>query len=312
MLRRSRGFTLVELLVVIAIIGVLVALLLPAVQAAREAARRNSCVNNLKQIGLGLHNYHDVNHCFPNSRRDYYHTWFIALLPFIEQQNSFERWNFKLNYYQQPDDVRQMQISTYYCPSRRKPGPDANSRSPLDVADGTTNPHKAGACSDYAANVGSTGGDYWWNIQNDGSTVTPGKGPFIIQTNWSNNPKPDLVPGRKMNNVLDGLSNTLFVGEKHVKMAKLTIDSDGNPVPHKGDGCVYNGDKGHAYRGAGPTLLLVRNVWKESGPNRFGSYHPGVCQFVFGDGSVKPIRVNIDGTNLGLLADIADGANPVY
>lgn len=310
-MHRRTAFTLVELLVVIAIIGILVALLLPAVQQAREASRRASCVNNLKQLGLGLHNYHDIHNCFPCSRRDYQHTMFISLLPFIEQQNSFERWDFKLNYYQQADSVRQMQIPTYYCASRRGPGPNSISKTPLDVPDGSMNPHKAGACSDYAANVGSTGGDYWWTIQNNGATVTPSKGPFIIQTNWSNNAYPPLQTGRRIIDVLDGLSSTMFIGEKHIRISKLTVDSDGGSSPHKGDGCVYNGDKGHAYRGAGPSLLLVRKL-TELGTNRFGSYHPGVCQFVFGDGAVHAVRVNIDGANLGRLADIADGETPVY
>jgi prepilin-type N-terminal cleavage/methylation domain-containing protein/prepilin-type processing-associated H-X9-DG protein len=92
--RRKSGFTLIELLVVIAIIAVLIALLLPAVQAAREAARRSQCVNNLKQIGLGMHNYESSNGAFPQGMRGCcWGSWLIPVLPFVEQQALFNSWN---------------------------------------------------------------------------------------------------------------------------------------------------------------------------------------------------------------------------
>jgi prepilin-type N-terminal cleavage/methylation domain-containing protein/prepilin-type processing-associated H-X9-DG protein len=94
MRNRCLGFTLIELLVVIAIIAVLIALLLPAVQSAREAARRAQCTNNLKQIGLGMHNYHDQQGCLPYGARGCcWGTWLIAVLPYIEQQPMYNAWN---------------------------------------------------------------------------------------------------------------------------------------------------------------------------------------------------------------------------
>ena len=91
---RKPGFTLIELLVVIAIIAVLIALLLPAVQSAREAARRAQCINNLKQIGLGMHNYESSSSVLPQGMRGCcWGSWLIPLLPFVEQQSLFNSWN---------------------------------------------------------------------------------------------------------------------------------------------------------------------------------------------------------------------------
>src|SRR4051794_2767386 len=97
------GFTLVELLVVIAIIGVLVALLLPAVQTAREASRRTQCANNLKQLGLAVANFEDVTNVLPYSRTDPGETWTVIILPYLEQPAHFALWDLKKNYYQQID-----------------------------------------------------------------------------------------------------------------------------------------------------------------------------------------------------------------
>src|SRR5262245_9143676 len=100
--RWRKGFTLVELLVVIAIIGMLIALLLPAVQAARESGRRTSCQNNLRQMGVGIHNYHDTKRLLPPSRRGPQHaTWFVLILPYAEQNALYDQWDIDKTYYQQ-------------------------------------------------------------------------------------------------------------------------------------------------------------------------------------------------------------------
>ena len=122
-----RGFTLVELLVVIAIIGILIALLLPAVQAAREAARRTQCSSHLKQIGLALHNYHDAHRCFPpflihragNPSRiadvDKGANWLVFLLPYVEQRQLYDQWDLHVPANQNPG--RSQELSIYKCPS---------------------------------------------------------------------------------------------------------------------------------------------------------------------------------------------------
>src|SRR4051794_6260313 len=126
-----RGFTLIELLVVIAIIAVLIALLLPAVQSAREAARRIQCVNNLKQLGLALHNYNDVNNQFPmgSDGRDaltgaypgtfYRQPFIMALFPYYEQTSLYNSYNFDLNLFENPanNTTRFTKLNVYSCPS---------------------------------------------------------------------------------------------------------------------------------------------------------------------------------------------------
>ena len=132
---KRNAFTLIELLVVIAIIGVLVGLLLPAVQQAREAARRLACSNHLKQLGLAIHNYENGRKNFPagfasvssKSDRNIWneaengidgHSWIVDILPFIEQSQFYDRWDFTKNVNQNVA-VAQFDISEFYCPSRR-------------------------------------------------------------------------------------------------------------------------------------------------------------------------------------------------
>ena len=154
-LRRSGGFTLVELLVVIAIIGILVALLLPAIQAAREAARRTQCVNNLKQIGIAIQNHHDTYKRIPNSRRTFdYITWAAELWPFIEEGNIAVAWDRTRRYYDQKEHVRTAQIPIYLCPTRR--GPPAVSISGDNDQGSESGQNVPGALSDYACNTGDT------------------------------------------------------------------------------------------------------------------------------------------------------------
>lgn len=283
--RRLSGFTLVELLVVIAIIGVLVALLLPAVQQARESSRRTQCGNNLKQIGLAIHSFEDTYKTIPYTRLDTRETYAVLLLPFLEQNNLFSKWDMNKQYYDQLPEVRETTLSAYVCPSRRKP--PAKSLDG-DVHQDGTRPHIPGGVSDYTSCAGTPAGtnDYY-----EGGTFS---GVLYDEKTAANGVFWYKGKPLRFASVTDGISNTLFVGEKHVRAKFVNLE-----------GSVYNGDHGNSFKKAGIGAPLVRNPTTSSG--NFGSWHPGVCQFVFGDGSVRALRSEIDLTTLGYLAHRFDG-----
>jgi prepilin-type N-terminal cleavage/methylation domain-containing protein len=289
--RLRAAFTLVELLVVIAIIGVLVALLLPAVQAAREASRRTQCSSNLKQLGLGIANFEDTYKYVPYSRLDTRETWAVLMLPYIEQPGQFALWDMNKSYYNQVDAARLPTLKIMVCPTRRKPPVVSKNLTDHaeDILQGTTTPHVPGGVADYAANCGTQDGanDYYDGVFS-GITytlATAANGPF-----W--------YKGKQIrfSMITDGLSNTIFLGEKHVAVSQLN-----------GEGSIYNGDHGSSFKKAGVGNPIIRDPQKLDNMSRFGSWHPGVCQFVFGDGSVRSIRNTLDLTTLGYLARRDDG-----
>ncbi len=152
-----RGFSLVELLVVISIIALLVGLLLPAVQRAREAAARASCGNNLKQITLAMQNYHDSQGQLPpRCAIEDGATWAVLIMPFIEQKNLVQQWNLSRSYYDQGDNARKTAVPIYFCPSRRTYSMAGSSVSGDNRWLGGDNfgPQVPGALIDYAACLG--------------------------------------------------------------------------------------------------------------------------------------------------------------
>ena len=303
----TAGFTLVELLVVITIIGILIALLLPAVQSAREAARRMQCSNNLKQIGLAIHNFHAAYSALPPSRVPCHHaTWASVLWPYIEQGMVTELWGPELSYHLQPDETIQVQVPIYLCPTRRRPpqlSKDGDGRAEVS--------HRPGALADYAAVAGD--GQYWdWSnppMKANGPIIHAG--PFDPSDGDPNrlnctgsgadfrlsvNP---LYP-LDFASIRDGTSNTIFVGEKHVPEDKFGTSAGM-------DASTYNPDNMERFaRFAGPGYGLARSP-KENVHINFGSYHAGVCQFVFGDGSVRPLNNSLDTDVLRKLAVRNDG-----
>jgi prepilin-type N-terminal cleavage/methylation domain-containing protein/prepilin-type processing-associated H-X9-DG protein len=304
-----RGFTLIELLVVIAIIAVLIGLLVPAVQKVREAANRISCTNNLKQLGLAVHNYHDTFKQLPPARvgRDAYATWPVLVAPFLEAQNFANLWDITKIYQQQPNPLaRTTTLPIFFCPTRRAPMTSPPGENGINGQDG--NGHLESACGDYACCDG-TGWERNTALAK-GAMISP----QVLNPNVGDDnpyPRPILRFHSRTNfaSITDGTSNTLLMGEKHVRIGELGLASNG-------DNAYYSGfDFTTAQRSAGWYIdsTGVRQNKPLMKPTdaastiRFGSWHPGVCNFVFCDGSVHALPVNIDIEVLRRLAVRNDG-----
>jgi prepilin-type N-terminal cleavage/methylation domain-containing protein len=294
--RRRRGFTLIELLVVIAIIGILVGLLLPAVQKVREAANRTSCENNLKQLGLALHSYHHVNDCFPSaylftpkSKGGVPHGvdtapgwgWGSLLLPYLEQDPLFRRIDLTTPIEDDRNaDVRTTILRVFLCPSDRNTGIFmVQDPADMDIARAAT--------TSYAANYG-TGDEI-------GEYPDAGDGLFFRNSKV------------RMAEVTDGLSNTLAIGERgsiFVQTPWVGAISNGmvKTVP---DAPIEVAHKEEA-----PVMVMasMNSVSRKtlnaanSDPYCFFSPHENVVQFAFADGSVHPLSKSVSYPVLHALA----------
>jgi prepilin-type N-terminal cleavage/methylation domain-containing protein/prepilin-type processing-associated H-X9-DG protein len=319
--KSRRGFTLIELLVVIAIIAVLISLLLPAVQSAREAARRAQCVNNLKQIALACHNYHDSVGAFPPEAIDtpsYYGTWWNWLafgLPYMENGPLYSAINFSLPTYNPANrtTVFQALVATFQCPTD-----DSNKLIPdmywVDPSNYPTFP-VIGAPTNYMASFGDTkvtspfdylSGDPTPNTWGCGNTF---RGIFGECSNGA-------VVG--IQGITDGSSNTFLAGENSpnlngqlawsngdatyattvIPLNWMTRYKDGQVEPN-GDLCsindIYDANRSvHCWR---------NQVYIYA----FKSFHPGGANFAMADGSVRFIKQSISPRTYNSLGSRAGG-----
>ncbi|MEO2049965.1 MAG: DUF1559 domain-containing protein [Pirellulales bacterium] len=293
-----KGFTLVELLVVIAIIGILVALLLPAIQAAREAARRAQCLNNLKQIGLAFQLHADSLEIYPNGgfrlfakrrtdgsrpreRRfgdrgrplqapDQTWGWAYQILPYIEQQ---ALWESKVK------DVLTFPVPAYFCPTR---GPSRAFEVKGDLR----------AMNDYAGNAGSSDeGDQGSGSGQKGN----GADGVVVRTSLGfsggafDKYSPPVIPGR---HIVDGLSNTLGVAEKHINAARLDSRQANDDYGFT-EGWDWDTIRWGYFQ---PTPDYMNSSISPPDPvmSAFGASHTGGFNAAFCDGSVRSISYDVD------------------
>lgn len=301
MSRARRGFTLIELLVVIAIIAVLIALLLPAVQQAREAARRSACINNLKQLALALHNYHDNYKMFPPGKvtigaccgTKSGTNWAISILPYIDQAPLYQRYNFSLyNESSANQYVNQQRLPIHMCPS------DMNARSANKPASGPGS-GLLYSMSSYRCVGGKTNAAGWWDNEQWTSISGGMRWRGVLHAIG----RKGLAP-EGMHSIIDGSSSTLMLGEYHTQTSvrrgtfwaysytsynssDISIGQPRTLIPDY-DRCVAIG-------GAGGSNACKRG---------WGSFHIGGIHFALCDGSVRFISTNINMNTLASMATV--------
>jgi prepilin-type N-terminal cleavage/methylation domain-containing protein len=306
--RRRNGFTLIELLVVIAIIAILIALLVPAVQKVREAASRMQCQNNLKNLALATHGYHDSNKKLPPGAQDAVlpvpnptnttttiqgTSWIVFILPFIEQGPLYSRYNFSLAYNDVANGlVGEAVVPVLYCPS----GPEASrvldpntnlTKNPTTHYYAVMGPGGATDPTTYTVN-GVTYSARVGNPVTNGSYGTSGMMSRYTDNTGSVSTK-RLI---KLVEVTDGTSNTIMIGERCMFPHPTAVNEYRSWI--RGN----NGGAGAAKNVTYPINSTFYNGSTNFNDMGFGSSHTGGCGFALGDGTVRFVNQNI---NLALL-----------
>jgi prepilin-type N-terminal cleavage/methylation domain-containing protein/prepilin-type processing-associated H-X9-DG protein len=311
-----RAFTLVELLVVIAIIGVLIGLLLPAVQAARESARRTSCANNLKQVGLAAHNFHDAYNKLPPISAGYEKLpWTGLLLPYMELTTIYDQITLSDNVTAGSNSIlttASSAVGQYVCPTRSRPR----------VITTLTNAMN-GPVSDYAVTVwyDSNGDINGGGIDDFGGAI---KGPASTNVNvWEGGADAfatktfsplkltksmgKIVSRTALKDVTDGTSKTVMFGEKALpsRMPSGCCSWDAHEVGMYDNRATWR--EVSVARSMRKVLTNTADYTPGDNTLGFGSWHPGVCHFLFVDGAVRGLSNDTSTAVLGQIAKSADG-----
>ncbi len=328
--RKRAGFTIIELLVVIAITAVLIALVMPAVQRARESARQTQCKNNLKQLALGTLEFEEHTKAFPPARLQprpldtnpdvtcggEEPTWLIRILPFIDGEGLWSDWDEYARFRDHSKTARNANMSVFQCPTRRSgnaigtrdigtPGGTQTITFPCGCTMTTTIAGNlqtlTGAVGDYAANHGDLSPGAW-GAPTDLWFGGNGTGVIISSRAVCKAGKPVNWKDRvAMKDIKDGASNTALIGELHVPDEQRLGQFPDNPP-------MYDGDYfGSASRLGGPGMPLARGHQDyNASVLAFGSWHSDFVHFAMCDGSVRSVSVRISTLQLGQLCNRYD------